>query len=250
MKAALIGLALGLAAGPAFAGFDEGVDAYNRGDFVTAMANFKPLAVQGDPRAQFNVGLMYEDGRGVLQSFKDALLWYRVAAQQGNPRAQNNIGFMYCYGRGVQRDFREAMSWYRLSAEQEYPRAQFNIGLMYEEGMGVEKDYVEARKWYRLAAGHEDPGALFRLAFMTEQGLGAPADPVQAHVLYGAAAARYAMGPDRDRAQERRAAIAAMLSPEQLGEAQQQLAERDGAMTAGASAGGEAAVVKTAAPAR
>ena len=227
MRAALVGLALSLAAGPAFAGFDEGVDAYNRGDFVAAMEHFKPLAVQGDPRAQFNVGLMYEDGRGVLQSYKDALQWYRVAAQQGNPRAQNNIGFMYCYGRGVQQDFREAMSWYRLSAEQEYPRAQFNIGLMYDEGMGVEQDYEEARKWYRLAADRDDPSALFRLALMHEEGRGGPADPVQAHVLYGAAAARYGVGPNRDKAQERRAALASQLSPEQLSQAQQQLAERD-----------------------
>jgi hypothetical protein len=80
--------------------------------------------------------------------------------------------------------------------------------------------------------------------------VGVPTVALKPHLICGAAAARYAMGPDRDRAQERRAAIAAMLSPEQLGEAQQQLAERDGAMTAGASAGGEAAVVKTAAPAR
>lgn len=227
MRAALAGLVLSVAAGPAFASFDQGVEAYNRGDFVAAMSAFKPLAVQGDPRAQFNVGLMYEDGRGVLRNFETALMWYRTAAQQGNARAQNNIGFMYCYGRGVQRDFREAMSWYRLSAEQEFPRAQFNIGLMYDQGMGVEQDFEEARKWYELAAGWGDASALLRLAMMHEEGSGGPVDPVQAHVLYGAAAARYGVGPDRDFAQARRAALAAKLTPEQLGQAQQKLAERD-----------------------
>ena len=231
MKTVVFGLAALalLMASPARAGFEEGVAAYNRGDFASAMAQFKPLAVQGDPRAQFNVGLMYEDGRGVVQNYREALQWYKIAAQQGNARAQNNIGFLYCYGRGVQQDFQEALTWYRLSAEQNFPRAQFNIGLMYDEGMGVEQNFPEARKWYRLASDGGDPAGLLRLAVMAEEGRGGPADPVEAHALYTIAAERYGVGPNRDLAEERRSAVAAQMSPEQIEQAKRRLVEQQAA---------------------
>ncbi len=52
--ALLIGLAT-----PAWAGFAEGVAAYHRGDYATALREFRPLAEQGDDAAQYNLGRMY-----------------------------------------------------------------------------------------------------------------------------------------------------------------------------------------------
>ena len=54
-------------AGPVRAGFDEGVAAFERGDYATALKEFRPLAEQGDADGQFNLGLMYDPGRGVTQ---------------------------------------------------------------------------------------------------------------------------------------------------------------------------------------
>jgi hypothetical protein len=73
--------------------YKEGIDAYNRGDYVTAMRRFSPLAKQGDAPARFYVGWMYANGRGVSKNDAEAAKWYRLAANQGIASAQ------YCLGR-------------------------------------------------------------------------------------------------------------------------------------------------------
>ena len=78
--------------------------------------------------------------------------WFRLAAEQGNAAAQFSLGFMYSERRGVLKDEAEAVRWYRLAAEQGDAPAQFNLGNMYSEGEGVPKDAAEAVRWYRLAA--------------------------------------------------------------------------------------------------
>ena len=51
---------------------------------------------------------MYDNGRGVLQDYKEAVKWYRLAAEQGNANAQYNLGVMYDNGEGVPQDYKEA----------------------------------------------------------------------------------------------------------------------------------------------
>ena len=78
----LIGFLLGLAA-PAWAGYQEGIDAYERGDYGTALKEFRPLAEQGHAWAQYNLGVLYDQGHDVPQDSQEALRWYRRAADQG-----------------------------------------------------------------------------------------------------------------------------------------------------------------------
>jgi len=111
-----------------------------------------PLAEQGDTFAQFNLGLMYDNGEGVPQDYAEALKWFRLAAERGNVTAQYNVGVMYDNGRGVPEDDAEAVKWYRLAAEQGYAKAQGRLGSMYKQGQGVPEDYVEAYAWYNLGA--------------------------------------------------------------------------------------------------
>lgn len=94
--------------------FDAGVDAYRAGNYPTAIANFLPLAVEGNASAQFNLGVMYATGKGVLQNDAEAFRWYRLAAKQGNVSAQKILGFMYATGKGVQRDNALAHMWYNI----------------------------------------------------------------------------------------------------------------------------------------
>ena len=91
-------------------------------------------AEQGHASAQFNLGVMYDIGRGVLEDDVEAVRWYRLAADQGFANAQFNLGVMYDNGRGVPEDDAEAARWHRLAAEQGHASAQFNLGLMYEMG--------------------------------------------------------------------------------------------------------------------
>ena len=88
-------------AAPAWADFDDGLAAYNRGDFATALVEFTPLAEQGVAAAQYILGVMYRKGQGVAQHDAEAVKWYRLAAEQGHTFAQSNLGFMYDKGHGV-----------------------------------------------------------------------------------------------------------------------------------------------------
>ena len=92
--------------------------AYVRGDYAKAAADIQFLANRGEPRAQYDLGLMYDKGQGVPQSDSEAMRWYTLAAEQGEPRAQYNLGLMYLNGQGVPPDLAKAYSWISLSASQ------------------------------------------------------------------------------------------------------------------------------------
>lgn len=101
---------------PTWAGFDEGKEAYERGDFVTAVKEWRSLAEQGDPNAQGLLGVSYEKGKGVPQDYQQAAKWFRLAADQGHPLAQLNLGWLYARGTGVPQDFVQARQWYEKAA--------------------------------------------------------------------------------------------------------------------------------------
>ena len=92
---------LGIAGMSWSADFQKGLTAAQRGDYATALREWKPLAEQGDARFQSLVGKMYAKGKGVPRDDKTAVKWYRLAAEQGNASAQFNLGMMYGNGRGV-----------------------------------------------------------------------------------------------------------------------------------------------------
>src|SRR5690348_14433626 len=98
--ALLMGHTALVAAGP----FEDAMDVYNRGDYVTALALLRPLADHGDARAQYNLGVMYHFGLGVPRDDSAAMNWYRKSAAQGIPDAQDTIGQMYHDGEGVPQD--------------------------------------------------------------------------------------------------------------------------------------------------
>ncbi len=131
--------------------FEDGVDAYGRGDYATALKSFQLLAEQGNAKAQHNLGVMHAKGEGVTPDHAAAANWYRLAAEQGDAEAQTKLGVLYNGGQGVKLDYAEAARWYRSAAAQGHAQAQYNLGVLHAEGQGVGQDYAEAAKWYRLA---------------------------------------------------------------------------------------------------
>ena len=105
-----------LAALPAWADGQVGVDAYKRGDYATAQREWRQLAEQGDADAQYNLGVMYDFAKGVPQDFTAARQWYEKAAAQGHAGAQNNLGGLYEFGHGVKRDYVRAYMWYSIAS--------------------------------------------------------------------------------------------------------------------------------------
>jgi TPR repeat protein len=76
--------ASGAIAGP----FEDGMAAYNRGDYLPAIRLFRPLAEQGNAKAQRLIGAMYHKGEGVPRSAHGALMWFSLAANRGDARAK------------------------------------------------------------------------------------------------------------------------------------------------------------------
>lgn len=126
--------------------------AYQKGNYETALRLARPLAEQGDARAQSLLGRMYARGRGVPVDEGQAANWFRSAADQGNTSAQLTLGNMYAEGRGVPQDYAEAAKRYRMAAEQGDPQAQYNLGLSYAKGEGVSQSNVNAHMWFNIAA--------------------------------------------------------------------------------------------------
>ena len=129
--------------------FNKGLEAYNTGDYQTALQEWLPLVQQGNAAAQFYLGLMYENGRGVAQDEEQAVTFYGRAAQQGNASAQSNLVYIAQKGNGS---------------------AQLHLGKMYEKGWGVAKDHEQAVTWYRLAAEQGKTAAKNNLVYIAEQG--------------------------------------------------------------------------------
>ncbi len=101
---------------PAWADFETGMGGYQRGNYATVLSEWRPLAEQGDPSAQFYLGLLHEKGDGVPQDYTKARKWYEKAAAQGYAMAQINLGMLYKSGNGVPQDDVRAYMWFSLAA--------------------------------------------------------------------------------------------------------------------------------------
>ncbi len=208
---------LGLFPLAAVADIEAGLAAYARGDYGAALRAIRPLAEQGDARAQARLGTMYMNGEGVPKNAEEGVRWYREAAAQGFVDAQVNLGTAYARGEGVPKDDTAAARWYRMAAEQGdavaqgtlgmmyqigiglrqnsskavhwyakaaeggYALAQVALGAMYHQGDGVRQDSVAAASWYRQAAEQGDPKAQWQLGLMHVDGDGVAQDDVQAY---------------------------------------------------------------------
>lgn len=129
------------------AGLEEGLAAFQYGDYRTALTKLAPLSDQGVAMAQNTLGRMYLQGQGVPRDFDKALLLFQHAAKQHLPNAQNNLGVMYAGGYGVPQDFKEAIAWFEKAANHGYAIAMDNLADIYETGVGVNRDPLEAEKW-------------------------------------------------------------------------------------------------------
>ena len=125
------------------ADYNKGVDAYERGDYATALREWTPLAEQGDPVAQHALGWMYANGKGVEKNLTEAMKWYRKAAEQGNENALNNLN--------EKRDFelntRLRCAGASRTAQTEYAAQQVIKACLAESGFEAESE-SESDCWF------------------------------------------------------------------------------------------------------
>lgn len=133
-------IALAVIGTSARADVKSGVDAWSRGDYPAAIKEWRPLAINGDADAQFNLGQAYKLGRGVPVDFKLAEGWYRKAAEQGHFQAEDNLGLIL-FQNG---DRPKAMPYIEKSAVRGEPRAQYVLATALFNGDLAKKDWVRA----------------------------------------------------------------------------------------------------------
>ena len=134
----LVCTSLALAAPASAQSVKAGIDAWQRGDYVGAVAIWRPLAEAGDPDASFNMGQAYRLGRGVLVDLATAQTWLVRAAEKGHVDAQTTLGLLL-FQNGNQAD---GLKWLKGAAEKGDARAMLVYGTALYNGDGVPQDPV------------------------------------------------------------------------------------------------------------
>ena len=155
-------------------GFETGYAAYQRGDFATALKIWRPLAESGHALAQYNLGMLYADGRGVVQNRARAISWLHKAAEQNIAQAQFNLAGFHLSG--GEPDYAETRFWLARAAESGLDRAQHTLAKLHENGLGTPVDHIIAYRYYSLAAQQGHLPAMYNLGKVFRDGRGVDAD--------------------------------------------------------------------------
>lgn len=133
-------LAWGMATTPALADVKTGVEAWSRGDYPAAVAQWRAPAAAGDADAQFNIGQAFKLGRGVPADQVQATDWFRKAAAQNHPQAIDNYALaLFQEGKKA-----EALPWLEKSVARDEKRTELVLGTMLFNGDGVPRDWTRA----------------------------------------------------------------------------------------------------------
>jgi TPR repeat protein/beta-lactamase regulating signal transducer with metallopeptidase domain len=198
---------------------NEGLGAFDRGDYQSALGRLRPLADQGNAAAQDRLGQMYDRGLGVVRDYVQAVAWYRRAAMQGDAAGQQDLSQMYAQGHGVPVDPLAAALWARqgllhmmegptcepklmfetqgadqvaplqAAAERDDPQAAVLLGSYYEIGVPEKNvDHVKALRWISQSAKQGNAKGEAALASMYLAGFAAPPNDSAAVTLMRQAA--------------------------------------------------------------
>lgn len=174
----------------------------------------KPLqdaAIDGDPRAMYEIASRYAEGRGLKASPDLAAQWYIHAAELGYAPAQYRAGNLYEKGIGVERDAAKAKAWYLKAAEQGNASAMHNLAVLMAMGADGKADNQGAARWFQEAADLGVKDSQFNLGILSAKGAGVPQNLEESYKWFSLVAD----SGDRDAA-SKRDEIAKALRPEQL----------------------------------
>lgn len=178
---------------------DEGMIAYEQGDFKLAAACWRRMAAKNKAQAMFNLAVLYTNGQGVEkdeeqartwcvhaaqaglveaqhhlglvyqqeQNWEQAVYWWEQAAKAGNAESQNNLAWAYHMGYGVTQNNETAADWFEMAARQNHADACFNLGVLYANG----QRFQHARYWWQKAEKLQHHAAVDALNKLTELGV-------------------------------------------------------------------------------
>ncbi|HEY3640710.1 MAG TPA: tetratricopeptide repeat protein, partial [Xanthobacteraceae bacterium] len=148
----------------------------------------RAAAAEGDPAAEYEIGLRYSEGRGMPQNLAEAADWFDRAAKQGLAPAQFRLGGFYEKGFGVKKDLDAARRLYSAAAEAGNATAMHNLAVLYSEGIDGKPDYQNAAKWFRKAADYGLSDSQYNLGILYGRGIGVEPDLAEAYKWFTLAA--------------------------------------------------------------
>lgn len=145
-------------------------------DIQKALLYLNTAVDKNHPIAQFTIGLLYYEGKVVKKCFDQAKKFFELSANQNNAEALDYLGNIYYKGENVEKNYEKAFQYFELSAKQDNPDALCKIGYFYENGYSCRKDFHKAKDFYEKSAKHNYPLALNYLGMIFIQGTGIAID--------------------------------------------------------------------------
>jgi len=158
-------------------------------DYKQALLGYQLAAQQGDPVGQFNLGLVYEKGKGYPVDYAKAKALYEKAAAQGHSQSMVQLAGLYFNGLAGERSQEMALDWYKKAAALHDQDALYQLGLLSETGVATKLDFAKALNYYKQSAVRGNIKAKLALARMYQYGLGVEKNRQQAVTLYKEVAA-------------------------------------------------------------
>lgn len=145
---------------------DEGMLAYQQGDFERAFTYWQQLAQENKAQAMFNLAVLYANGQGTPKDEQQARSWCEKAAQAGLIDAQRHLGYLY----HQEENWQQALYWWEQAAQAGDADAQNNLAWAYHTGQGVPQDNDTAADWFEAAARQDHADACFNLGVLYANG--------------------------------------------------------------------------------
>jgi len=145
------------------ADYQSGLDAYDSGDYATALLDWKAVITPTHPaifaETHYAIGMLYWKGHGVTKDYFEALNWMRRAADLNHAGAQAKLGYLYTQGIAVQQNYELAFQWFSKAARQGDIDGQYNLGIFYLNGWGAKQDKTMAAQYLAAASAQGDESA-------------------------------------------------------------------------------------------
>ena len=152
--------------------------------YQQAQASYQVAADLHDPIGQYNLGLIYEEGKGQAVDQDKALALYQQAADQGLPQAMVRLAGIYFNGSGSKSDPMLALDWYKKAADKGDRDAYYLLGLLSEAGVTTKINYADALHYYEKSAELGNQKGMLAAARMYQYGMGVEKNKPQAEVYY------------------------------------------------------------------
>ena len=169
-------------------------------NYLQAYLAYNYGADKNNPISQFNLGLIFEEGKGQPVDATKAKTFYEAAAIQGNENAMQQLAGMYFKGKGGEFDAQQALTLYKKAAELGSPLATYQLGLLSETGVSMPLDLHKAFDYYQRAANMGNDKAAMAVARMYQYGVGVDKNNKRAAEIYkklarkGNSLAQYQLG--------------------------------------------------------